>query len=338
MISSYPLFIGGLLIAVIIAFDFFYTTVSFNGSGFINRMAAVLLSSLFLNFQKQFKNRNILKFSGLSQVLCSIFLWIGLLWLGFFLMLMSSNYAVVHAGSHLPAGPINKFYFSGYVLSTLGNGEFLPGNEFWQVIVAVFSFSGFIFITTAITYLLNLNSAVLHKRSLALYISNLGDTPEEIAINNYSGGSFERLIKYAPELQAKINRHNQNHYAYPISHYFYSSNREESLIVNLANLSEALTIIRFHIDKKSTVDEDMHALHDSIHEFLSTAQQSFATKSKDYDEVPINEERLSDLGIPLIDVSFDEEEKKAVEKRRSIFSNLLESSGWSWNDLYDKGN
>src|SRR5699024_2093721 len=241
MIDSYFLFIIGFIVVFLIISDFFYTTLSFNGAGYINRKLATAISSVFLFIRKYTKNRKIFKFSGLSQILLSIISWIGLLLLGFFLILLSSHSSVLYSTSRLPAGVINKLYFGSSVIASLGTGEFIPGDELWQLITLFFLLTGFIFITTAVSYLLNLNSAVIHKRSLALSISNIGETPEEIIDNTYSEGSFQALVRDASGLMSNMNKQKQNHYAYPISHFFFSTTREESFPVNLANPSEALT-------------------------------------------------------------------------------------------------
>lgn len=266
----------------------------------------------------------------------SIISWIGLLLLGFFLILLSSHSSVLYSTSRLPAGVINKLYFGSSVIASLGTGEFIPGDELWQLITLFFLLTGFIFITTAVSYLLNLNSAVIHKRSLALSISNIGETPEEIIDNTYSEGSFQALVRDASGLMSNMNKQKQNHYAYPISHFFFSTTREESFPVNLANLSEALTLIKYNIDTKQGVKKNLRPLNESIDTFIEMAAQSFTVKTKEYGTVSLNEERLKKHGIHLIEASFDDKEKKAVERTRATLSNLLISSGWSWQDLYNK--
>ncbi|HLR77107.1 MAG TPA: hypothetical protein VK106_05565 [Balneolaceae bacterium] len=336
MIDSYFLFIIGFIVVFLIISDFFYTTLSFNGAGYINRKLATAISSVFLFIRKHTKNRKIFKFSGLSQILLSIISWIGLLLLGFFLILLSSHSSVLYSTSRLPAGVINKLYFGSSVIASLGTGEFIPGDELWQLITLFFLLTGFIFITTAVSYLLNLNSAVIHKRSLALSISNIGETPEEIIDNTYSEGSFQALVRDASGLMSNMNKQKQNHYAYPISHFFFSTTREESFPVNLANLSEALTLIKYNIDTKQGVKKNLRPLNESIDTFIEMAAQSFTVKTKEYGTVSLNEERLKKHGIHLIEASFDDKEKKAVERTRATLSNLLISSGWSWQDLYNK--
>lgn len=332
---SFIILVSGILLVTVTALDFFYTTLSFNGAGPINKAATATLSSFFLFLADVFSNRRILKFSGLSHILMSISLWVLLLWIGLFLILSSAESAVVHSSSRAPANLVNIFYFSGYVLSTLGNGEFIPASENWQLTVAFFSFSGLIFITTGISYLLNLASAILHKRTLALSISNLGASPEEIVTHTYGNGNFQILIDRLPDLQNKINKHNQHHFAYPISHYFYSISHEESLALNLSRLDEALTIIYYHTEKSVMVEKEISIIRQAIHSFLEVLQHSFFSELEDHEDITPDLEELKKQGVHLIG-QLPERKKPALKKRRSLLAGFMRSSGWSWQDVYSQ--
>ena len=323
--------ITGIFIVIAIACDFFYTTVSFNGAGILARSGSNGIAALFLRANKMTRSRFLFKFSGMSHILMQIVLWIGLLWFGLFLMLMGDPSSVLHTPSGTQASVVNKFYFSGYVLSTLGNGQYIPSSGGWQITVAAFSFAGFIFITTAMTYLMNLTTAVIHKRKLSLFISNLGETPEEIVANSFTGDGFERLTNVAATLQQMINEHSQNHYAHPGVHYFYSTQRTESLSVNITNLDEALTIMQYRIKEGKALVQDLHPLRDAIDKFLDMIEHHFI-RSFDVngDDIP-NIRFLQERGIPVNDEIADE---SAVKKRRSLLAGLLQSTGWSWEDIY----
>ncbi len=326
--------IAGIVIVIATACDFFYTTVSFNGAGKLAKSVSSGIAALFLWTNEKTRSRFLFKFSAMTPILTQVALWIGLLWFGLFLMLMGDPLSVLHAPSGDPASAINKFYFSGYVLSTLGNGQYIPNGEGWQIVVAAFSFAGFIFITTAMIYLMNLTSAVIHKRNLSLFISNLGETPEEIVANSYSNEGFERLTNIASTLQQMINKHSQNHYVHPGVHYFYSISRQESLSINLTNLDEALTIIQYRIEQGKVPAQDLRPLRDAIDKFLDTIEHHFI-RSFEVDEDDARDIRfLQERGIPLNEEVADE---SAVEKRRSLLAGLLQSTGWSWDDIYARG-
>ncbi|MCW9706236.1 ion channel [Fodinibius salsisoli] len=323
--------IAGIFIVFVTACDFFYTTVSFNGAGVLARSVSNGIATLFLWTNKKTSSRYMLKFSGMIHILAQVALWISLLWFGLFLIFMGSPDSVLHAPTGTTASAINKFYFSGYVLSTLGNGQYIPNGGGWQVTVAAFSFAGFIFITTAMTYLMNLTSAVIHKRKLSLFISNLGETPEEILVNSYTGDGFERLTRVTPDLQQMINEHSQNHYAHPGVHYFYSVTRAESLSLNLANLDEALTILEHRIEKGKAPIQDLIPLRDAIDKFLDTMEHHFIRSFKIEETYALDISYLQEKGIPL---NVELSDELPIKKRRSQLTGLFQSTGWSWEHIY----
>jgi len=324
----------GIAIVIITACDFFYTTVSFNGAGVVARNTSLALAAVFLWGNERTKHRKLFRYSGLTHILTLILLWIGLLWAGFFLLLMSDPGSVVEAGSGSRASALTKLYVSGYTLSTLGVGDYIPGTEGWQIIMAAFSFAGFIFITTAMTYLMSLTSAVIHKRNLSLFIANMGESPEEIIANSYDGESFPGLVNVAPTLREMINKHNQNHFAHPAVHYFYSTSRKESLSVNIANLDEALSII-FHLSEKpASVPHELRALRKAIDSYLDSIGHNFFTPIKDKINHTPDFQRLEEQQVTLPDTHAAEDYAASFSERRSLLAGLLQSSGWRWNDIY----
>jgi len=95
---------------------------------------------------------------------------------GTFIIFTSGEEMVIHGTTSLPADKTERFYFTGYILSTLGVGDFVPGNDTSRVLVGILSFTGFILITTGLTYLLSIVQAVLKKKELAFLFPQWGRT------------------------------------------------------------------------------------------------------------------------------------------------------------------
>src|SRR6056297_2390090 len=152
--------IAGLVIIVITFLDFFHTTLSGRGFGFISGKLNRFLNVLIL----QNRSRSIFKFSGFIHLIMTSFVWLALLFLGTYIIFTAGNEMVINSTTHLSATNTQRFYFTGYLLSTLGIGDFIPGNETAQVIAGILSFSGFVLITTGLTYLLSVVQAVLGKK------------------------------------------------------------------------------------------------------------------------------------------------------------------------------
>src|SRR5690606_21164350 len=102
--------------------------------------------------------------------------WIILVWVGLFLVFTSNPEAIVNSDG-IAANLWERLYFTGYVLSTLGMGNFYPTSPFFEILTSFFSFFGFIFFTSSITYFLSVSSALVKKRLLAKTINNLGKSP-----------------------------------------------------------------------------------------------------------------------------------------------------------------
>jgi hypothetical protein len=328
----------GIALLVVIVYDFFYTTLSFNGAGYLSRLTSRFLSALFLFLNRYIPRRNALRYSGVTHILFLLGMWIGLLWIGFFLLLVSDPRSIVEAGTGSAASALTKLYVSGYTLSTLGVGDYVPGSEGWQIIMAAFSFAGFIFITTAMTYLMSLTTAVIHKRNLSLFIANMGDSPEELAASFYDGERFSILTDISARLREMINKHNQNHYAHPAVHYFYSTARDESLSINLVNVDEAITILIHYVEPKKWREQDIAPLRDAINKFLYTASHHYHLIPEKIAAYPPDIEYLKSRNIPLKEHQAMSSSRDEMNERRSSLQGLLHSNGWSWNDVYQKSN
>src|SRR5690554_3584432 len=232
--------ISGFLLLLITIYDFFYTTLSGGGSGFMSRYIN-LFSHKTLNVGVSLFGRNFYNQSGLFLNVILIFVWVVLIWLGLFLV-FSYRPEVIINDEGRAASNIERIYFTGYILSTLGIGNFKPVLPLYEILTAIFSFFGFIFFTTAITYLVSVLSALNHKRSLALSIRNLGKTPEEMVYRLLNQNeTFSRITLLT--IQDKIERHLVNLQAFPVLHSYANSKVQTSLNLNLVVLDEALSIL-----------------------------------------------------------------------------------------------
>ena len=279
-----------ILLLLIIIWDFFITVLSISGAGFVSSMISALISTVFLKLSRLLKNREVLNYSGVSVILSLIIWWIGGLWLGFFLLLVSDSDSVVNTSTHEMASISDKFYYSGYVLSTMGNGDFKPGSSTWQIVIAFFPFSGFIFITTAMTYLISVSSAVIFKRSLAHSITDI------MGLDNYDE-RINCLYENTDNIRNRINQHNQNHLAYPVVHYFYSLDKKASFSVGLWELNAMLTSLQN--DPTQPLNK-LKPLNQAIDNYLSSMGEAF---------------------IPKVQSNSENEGEDSVKKRRKQLQN-----------------
>lgn len=324
-----------MLIVTLTVFDFFNTTLSSNGAGFLTHRISHLIWQLFLRISRVSGRPQVFKSAGISVILTLIVMWIGLLWLGFFLLLLGDRDSVVTATVGVPATAIDKVYYSGYVLSTMGNGDFKPGSDLWKLVVAGFSFVVFIFITTAMTYLISVASAVIDKRSLSLFIANMGESPQEIVSNAWDGENLSGLTSVATELRQMINRHVQNHLAYSTLHFFHSGRQRNSIAINVVRLDEALSIAMILFDPVIEKDQRaLRALRHALSAFSDTLDDTFVRPAQEIDILP-ELSKLKNQQINVLTEPADIEDKLLeFQPRRKLLGGFLYSSGWNCEDVY----
>lgn len=123
----------------------------------------------------------------------SLLVWIVLLWGGWTLIFASTEDALIDTLSRGSISWIDRIYFTGYTIFTLGNGDFAPQNDVWQIATVLTTANGMLFITLTVTYILSVLDAVTQKRSFATGVSGLGTNGVSIVQTSWNGSEFKGL-------------------------------------------------------------------------------------------------------------------------------------------------
>ena len=317
------LLIFGTAILLIVIHDFFYTTLSASGAGFISEHVAISSDKLIQFCVKVF-GRKSYNYSGLFVNLMILLSWLLLIWAGLFLV-YSSNPEAITNSSGRPANNWERLYFTGYTLSTLGMGNFKPTSAFFELLTSCFSFFGFIFFTSSITYFLSVSSAVVNKRAIAKSVYNIGDTPERIAkkiLAVDSSYSYQQLLN----LQEMVDRHCVNHQAYPVVHFYSRPVKKDCFSINLARLDEALTIL-IQSGRGKNLEEELKLLQSTILHFLQDLDANFARS------LPQVEDPIDPQNLLYNSTGANSQESK---ERRRIIESLLKSESFGWKEVVNE--
>lgn len=328
---NYFFLAAGILIVVLVISDVLNSTLAPRGTGFITERLRASIWRFFLWLSNNNGQNKFLNYAGMFTVTAWLLGWIGFLWLGNFLIYLSDPFSVIISGSMAAASSLEKLYFVGYVLSTMGNGDLLPNGEGWRIYTGIISFSGFIIITLGITYLVSVLSAEMRKRRSSIYIHSLGTSPEDILLNAWNGKDFNSLAKHFSTLSGYVMEQAQNHVAYPVLHNFHSHLQREALAINLVTLDEALTILLLYApDNIKPHKQEMYPLRFAITDYLATLGNAFILPSA-HEPGPVSLEKLKKKNIPLKQhnqqTSFDLDK---LHYRRKLLLGMLENDGWHW--------
>ncbi|WP_224997991.1 ion channel [Cesiribacter sp. SM1] len=325
----------GVLIIIFVVTDLILTTFAPTGSGIFTDKLRRWMWSFFLKISGRKGSSKILNYAGPISVVAWLFGWLILLWLGNSLLFISDPDSVIAGATHRSTTWQEKMYFTSYTLSTLGSGEFIPYKSPWQLYSGFISFSGFIIVTIAITYLYSVVTNDIKRRKVSLQIYHTGGTPQEILLRFWDGKGFDRLKDDLSTLAEQILEVAQNHKAYPVLHNFHSTRRPQSLVINIACLDEALTLLLLYKPREIEPSlPKLYSLRSAITFYLQTLQNAFITPAEKEPPAPDLRPLLAN-GLPLDGKPFKQLTDDGLQLRRKLLCGLLYSQGWDWSTIED---
>lgn len=317
--------IAGFLLLIIVAFDFFYTTLSGSGASFMTKFVSRKIHLLVLWAGRAF-GRKVFGLSGMLVNLSVLALWVLLVWLGLFLV-FSFNPEAITNSKGIPADTVERLYFTGYVISTLGIGDWKPNTPFFEIITSLFSFFGFVFFTTSMTYLLSVSTGIVNKRSIALAVRNLGSSPDEVVrglLDMDTSFAYQQLSS----LQQLVDTHATYYQAYPVMHYYNNPMKESSLSTSLAVLDEALSML-LSSRHPSSLKKEILPLRNSLSHFFKRIEGKYGEKAGGAPDI-----NWHSLHLPQEMLQAGFEEISTLKGRRKVLGDLLNNEGLSWRDVY----
>lgn len=319
----------GIALTLFVLYDVLWTTLRLEGAGALTSWTTTFLWRLSLKLTRTHRS---LALAGFFIVLLTIPLWITLLWTGWTLVLNMDPEAVVNEATGQPARFWERLYLVGANAITFGTSEYRAEGAVWHGLVIVSAASGFFLATLVITYLLPLVEAVQRRREVAVYISALGTTPEEILLRAWNGKGFDHLPDHLVALTESMIELGQAHLNYPVLHCFHSRDRDSAVAPMVAVLDECLTLIEgLDPDLRPGV-MTVYPLRLAVERLLATLAEAHLEPERVPPPVP-SLAGLRQAGIKTLD---DEDFLGMVDplqKRRRLLLGLVEQEGWRWDDV-----
>ena len=207
---NYILLSLGILIYMAVVVDIIMTTLTVKGGGWMTGKSCRAVWKLFLKLSGNNGEATLLTHVGYLLLVGIVLLWVVLLNLSFILLLASDVDSVIDSTTKLPTDLGQKAYYSGFVLSTLGIGDYVASNDLWRIITILYSFTGLIFITMSITYFIPVLDAVIKKRKLGINLSSLGNSPQEIVLHAMDTDNYDYFKFQVLGLSDQLVEHSQN--------------------------------------------------------------------------------------------------------------------------------
>jgi hypothetical protein len=327
--------VAGIAIFLFTIYDMSITVLGSQGAGVLTDYSTKILWSFFLKITENNGLSPVLQYGGIFIIITIMASWIILLWTGTTLIFLYKPTAVVDSITNQPVDLSAIVYFSGYVLATLGNGDLKPGGPISRFVANILSFSGLIFITMTVSYLMNVLSGDTQKRKLSKTIIALGYTPFQISQNLLNKDYIDAMESQLAMIGDNIFALSKNLESYPILHYYHTSRFSESMNLNIVMLDEALSLIFCaHNHDKIYKKPLLLFIRKGINSYLQTQQEHINRLSSKIPSLEhIEEMDWSGFSIPRKTIV---ENYEKIKHRRTILQTLLEQSGFKWKHVFER--
>ncbi len=265
-------------------------------------------------------------------ILLSAFLvWSLLLWIGWTLIFLADPQGIVKGATSAAASAWDRLYYSGFVLTTLGIGDYEPRSALFQILTVISAGMGFFSITLFVTYLLSVLNAVVFKRSLAFDILSLARTPEQLVIRAWQDGRFRSLEQYMLATSSDLVALSQKHLAYPTLHYFHTTDPKGSPGVAVTVLDEALTLLSYGVAEGHRPDRLlMRSVRESSLQLADTVTYGRGCAGERAAPPAPSLAALREAGVPTVSDGDFARDIETLAVRRAKFAALVHYEGRDW--------
>jgi hypothetical protein len=324
---------GGSLLILAVAVDLLWTTLGTHGGGPLTGHGMHVVWRGIVALHRRRPAHRLLSFAGSVMLALTVIVWMGLLWLGCLAIFSAKRDAVVRARDRTAVTAEERVYFTGATLFTLGNSEYEPNGPWWRAFTVVTAAIGLGTATLAITYLLQVLSSVVLKRTLGALVSDTGGSPAAIIGRAWTGENFDGLELFMSQLTTMLHTVTEQHLAYPVLHYFHSEQLRTAAAVRIPSLYELTLILAEGVARPvRPTPMTLEPVRDAIAGFAEVIEEEFvraaATAPPPPPLAPIR-----DFGVPTVaEAEFAAAVRETDEVRR-LLRGLVESDGWSWEDV-----
>lgn len=329
MLTTAALVAGGAAVLLVLLVDLVWTTLAAGSGGgpVSSRVTAVLWRIALAVPFRRFPHRR-LAVAGVAVVVSVPLLWTAMALVGWSLVFFADTGAVVSDPDGVPASSVERLYFVGFTVFTLGVGDFRPGPGAWQLATVVATGSGLVLVTMAVSYLVPVASAEAKRRHIATSVAALGSSEEAIVCDAWSGRDFAGMDSHLSLLSSEISEAGQQLLAYPVLHYLHSVDEHAAPSPQIVRLHGALLLLAEGVAPEvRPPPAALTPARRAVGTYLITLEDRFVTVDEDLTPAP-SLAPLRAAGIPTVDDDTWAEALAAHEHERRILAAMLRGDGW----------
>ncbi|MFL1453101.1 potassium channel family protein [Marinobacter sp. GN3S48] len=322
------LVVPGIIVLVIVMVDVAWTTLTTQGSGPITRLITIAVEWASAKAHAVFGNRAVLVAAGPIAIVAVGSAWLLSLWAGWLLIFSAFPDGVIEAQSEQTAGLVDRIYFVGFTLSTLGMGDFKPGGDVTRLLTALAAFNGLVLVTLIITYAVPLVQGAVARRKLAFSISLLGSSPQEMVWRAWQNKNTQGFENALGQVSSDLIQCSEQRLAYPLLDLFHCKQSRFSLGVQLGRLDDALSLLTEGLQPNYRWNSfTVGNIREVVSHYLNRFEKRSNNGHLDMPPLPAIG-LLKSKNVPLADNQDDAFDH--LKNRRVRLHRLVRREGWKW--------
>lgn len=322
----------GLAVVALALIDAILTTLSTTTrAGWLTRFTTQVAWRLALAGHERRTSHGLLTGMGPLLLVGGLVQWLLLLWAGWTLVFAGNPESVVVAAGREPATALDRFYFAGASLFSLGTGDVVAATPTWRAVSVLATATGLFLVTLSLSYFISMVRAATDRRVLATRLRALGASPQAIVTNAWEGTAFSpHFGATLSALADPVVQLAEQHVTYHVLHYFHARHPDRSVVIGMARLDEALTLLE-SVDEQVQLDPFLTGqLRAHLARVIEVVGQVHLTYPAEAAPPAPRTSSLREAGIPFATGQDLERKLAGMADRRRGMAALVASDGWPW--------
>lgn len=250
--------IVGVLLLLSVAQDVFQTVLfPASGRGVLRKPLESAVWRVFrrvARFTRGATQRSVLAYCGPAQIAVLLAAWFLALIVGWALIYQPAlGSGIASSGGHTDTGWATALYYSGFLITTLGTGDYVPTTGLWRILAIIETASGFVTISMIITYFLNVYGNLTTRNAFALGVYHRTvqtDDAARFVVNLVDDADLPDARGYMSDTASVLRQVLQSHLSYPVLRYFHYRDTYYALPRMLLTVLDARSLIGSAIDQQ----------------------------------------------------------------------------------------
>ena len=331
---NWLLLIAGSIILLWALIEGLWTTLWIDGgSAPVTSHMTSWIWKLWRGIYKQ-KRHKALSLAGPLVLSITVLSWIVFIWLGWSMIFYAESGSLATSSGE-QADFTGTLWYTAYTMFTVGNGDYKPQGDIWQILSSLVAFTGMGMVTLSITYLMQIISAVVTKRSFSSQVTSIAKAADDYVIAQWTGDSFGAIEMQLNALSGQLAQLNEQHMAYPILHYYHAKDADKSNAIALPVLDDALTIMMECTEEKYRPSATiLISCRASISSYLKTLKAAHIHPRDEEPPLP-DWEKLKQEEVPVCSKAAFEQAFRKNADRRKLLLGVNENAAWRWPSKLD---